>query len=72
MDQSEASVNIYLLLQGQLILILIETRSQYMYCCVLLQTSIRNIGKSPVHGHRFKRPINLMFWISRAKTCKIS
>lgn len=59
MDQSETSVNIYLLLQRQLILILIETRSRYMYCYVLLETSIRNIGKSLVHGHRFKRPINL-------------
>ena len=62
MNQSETSVNIYLLLQGQLILILIETRSQYMYCCVLLETSIRNIDKSSVHGHRFKRPINLNVW----------
>lgn len=48
MDQSETSVNIYLPLQGQLILILIETRSQYMHCYVLLETSIRNIGKSLV------------------------
>lgn len=59
MDQSETSVNIYLLLQGQLILILTETRSRYMYCSILLETSIRNIGESPVRGHRFKRPINL-------------
>lgn len=59
MDQSKTYVNIYLPLQGQLILILIETRSQYMYCYVLLESSIRNIGKSLVCGYRFKRPINL-------------
>jgi hypothetical protein len=59
MDQSETSVNIYFPLQEQLILILIETRSQYMYCFVLLESAIRNIGKSLAHDHRFKRLINL-------------
>ena len=72
MDQSETSVNIYLPLQGQLILILIETRSRYMYCCVHLETSIRNTGKSLVHGYRYKRPIHLNVLGTAAKTCKIS
>lgn len=58
MDQSKTFVNIYLPLQGQLILILIETRSQYVYCYVLLESSIRNIGKSLILGCRFKSPIN--------------
>lgn len=59
MGQSKTYVNIYLPLQGQLILILIETKSQYMYCRVLLESSIRNIGRFLVCVYRFKRPINL-------------